>query len=84
MPIIIILVIIIIVLIHKNNKKVEALQNELKDAKQWDGQGEGFHAMRILLSDEYDEDLIDYLAGVKNKSEFFKKAARSYIEDEVY
>lgn len=51
-------------------------------AKKWDGQMEGFCAVRVSLSEDYDTDLIEYLDKIENKSAFFKRAAREFIEEQ--
>lgn len=45
---------------------------------------EGFRTVRVSLSEDYDTDLIRYLNEVENKSEFFKRAARAFIEKQAY
>lgn len=70
MPIVII--VLLIVLIVQTNR--------LGKARKWDGQEEGYRAVRITLAEDIDADLINYLDKIDNKSAFFKQAARDFIE----
>lgn len=44
-------------------------------------QEEGFRIVRVMLSEDYDTDVIKYLNKIDNKSAFFLRAARDYIEN---
>lgn len=44
-------------------------------------QEEGFRIVRVMLSEDYDTDVIKYLNKIDNKSAFFILAARDYIEN---
>lgn len=72
----IVIIVLLIVLIVKVSR--------LNKVKKWDNQEEDFRTVQVMLLEDYDTDLINYLNQVENKSEFFKFAARKLINDEEW
>lgn len=76
--VIIILLIILIVRVSRSEKR--QFIYEVREIHKQDDIDEGCQIVYVHLSEEYDKDLLKYLKDVRNKSEFFKFAARRYID----